>query len=80
MNLRQREDRIFQKYRSMSPTIIPDGALGKEYETARRRLLVILKEPMIRMGVGLLAVGTSVILATSMIDRLLGTILRVGAL
>jgi len=45
MTLRQREDSIFDKYRALGESIIPDGALGKEYETAHRRILVILKEP-----------------------------------
>jgi hypothetical protein len=45
LTLRECENRIFQKYKTSGTTIIPDGALGKEYEYARRRLLVILKEP-----------------------------------
>jgi hypothetical protein len=45
MTLREREDHIFQKYRGLGCKIIPDGALGIDYETAHRRLLVILKEP-----------------------------------
>jgi hypothetical protein len=45
MNLRQREDRIFERYRALGESIIPDGALGAEYQTAHRRILVILKEP-----------------------------------
>ena len=42
MSLRERENRIFRKY---PKPIVRDGALGKEYESARRRVLVILKEP-----------------------------------
>ncbi|MFZ0340274.1 MAG: hypothetical protein WAL45_19770 [Terracidiphilus sp.] len=45
MTLREREDQIFGKYRLMGEEIISDGALVEEYETARLRLLVILKEP-----------------------------------
>jgi hypothetical protein len=45
VTLRERENQIFRKYRSLGPAIIPDGALGEEYESARRRLMVILKEP-----------------------------------
>jgi hypothetical protein len=45
MTLRERENQIFSKYRSFGEQVIPDGALGQEYETARPRLLVILKEP-----------------------------------
>lgn len=44
MDLRELEDGIFDKYRSLREQIIPDGAIGLEYKTARPRVLVILKE------------------------------------
>jgi hypothetical protein len=45
VKLREIENSVFRKYKSLGITIIPDGALGDQYEFARRRLLVILKEP-----------------------------------
>jgi hypothetical protein len=45
VTLRQRENRIFDKYRKLGEVIIPDGALGEDYESANPRLLIILKEP-----------------------------------
>jgi hypothetical protein len=44
MTLRERENRIFRRYRSMGEQIISDGAMSPEYESAQARLLVILKE------------------------------------
>ena len=45
MTLRERENQIFDKYRARGEQIIRDGALGEEFEAARPRVLVILKEP-----------------------------------
>jgi hypothetical protein len=46
MNLKERDDRIFCKYRKLGKQIVVrDGAISEEYEKARRKLLVIIKEP-----------------------------------
>jgi hypothetical protein len=47
MTLREREDRIFDKYRcrAMGEPFIPDGAISETYVATCTRLLVILKEP-----------------------------------
>ena len=44
MKLKEREDLIFCKYREQGEPIVSDGAISDEYERARIKLLVVLKE------------------------------------